>query len=325
MLRAGKLVKNSLDNKLDEIFINRKDMIIRTVLAEKNRQYCTYTVAGLKNSVLQKVNASLAKNKLLADIVTFASASTITAVSTLNPKWKNETYLFLDIKDVYSRFIFVLNGRAVGFFSLPFGRQFLSQQKCVQEDMLFDHSLGELVVLNAREKAKNKKLSVLEDTESMSQSVNLEALMVLNNDVDLEEELPKPTEETEAEPALLPADEQKKVMARKAPRKLPVFMLRPEPQDAEGVVKENFRVFVKWALSLLRNNPRLTSLGMPKFVAVNLPETCQFVIDSVNEEEKENGLPFVRFSQADGNENLSQNLELFGGLYAANWHSSAKF
>lgn len=323
MLRSQKLINNSLDAKLEEIFANREDLTVRTFLAEKNRQYCTYGVAAIQNRVLQGVNGALAKNKMLADVVTFASASTVTAVATLNPKWKNETYLFLDIKDVYSRFIFVAQGRAIGFYSLPFGRQFLDANKYVQEDMLFDHSLGELTVLNAKEKARAKKLSVLQgDDESMSQSVNIEAITMLNNDVDLDEELPKPTEQSVAP---VRVEDQKKIMAKKTPRKLPMFMQRPIPEEEQDVMKENFRVFVKWALTLLQGNPRLTAFGMPKFVCVNLPKTFDFVIDGVNEEERENGLPFVRFGFADDNEDLAQNLELYGGLYANNWHVSAKF
>ena len=84
-------------------------------------------------------------------------------------------------------------------------------------------------------------------------------------------------------------------------------------------------MFVKWALSLIQGNKKLVDLGAPKFVCVNLPQSLQFVIDATNEEEAENGLPFVRFDLADDNEDLAQNLELFGGLYGNNWQASAKF
>ena len=116
-----------------------------------------------------------------------------------------------------------------------------------------------------------------------------------------------------------------KIMSKKTPRKLPPFMQRPIPQTDTDIAKENFRVFVKWALCLLQNNKKLVDLGAPKFVCVNLPKSLQFVIDAINEEEAENGIPFVRFDLADENEDLAQNLELFGGLYGNNWHPSASF
>ena len=156
-------------------------------------------------------------------------------------------------------------------------------------------------------------------------SVNLEALMALNRDVDLDEEMQRTTLETSAEKDVGAVEEQKKIMVRKGPRKLPAFMARPIPESEQDIVRENFRVFVKWALTLIHNNPRLTAFGMPKFVGVNLPKNYEFVFDALKAEEAETGLPFVRFAFADKSEELSQNLELFGGLHATSWHSSAKF
>ena len=125
---------------------------------------------------------------MLADVLTYASASTVTAVSTLNPKWKNESYMFIDVKDIYTRFIFVAGGRAVGFYTLPFGLEFLSTPKYVQEDMLFDHSIAELTVLNAHERAKSKKLSVLSGDQvgQISESVSLDEMMALNGEIENE-------------------------------------------------------------------------------------------------------------------------------------------
>lgn len=342
-LRSQKLIQASLDTKLSEIYLNRDNLTILTHLAEKNRQYCTYSVAAIQDRILQALYSACSENKMYADVLTHASASTVTAVSTLNPKWKNESYLFLDIKDVYARFIFVAEGRCVGFYPLPFGLEFLSTPKYVQEDMLFDHGMAELTVLNARERAKSKKLSVMDDSTvgEMAESVNLDSMLVTNNDWD-EDESTEPTVEAVEEVAIaeeievaeepeavgeevISTPQKAKVMTRKTPRKLPQFMQRPIPQTAEEIAKENFRVFVKWALTLIQNNPKLTAFGAPKFVCVNLPKDMQYVIDSVNVEELENGLPFVRFDCADDNQDVAQNLELFGGLYGNNWHVSAKF
>ena len=333
MLRSQKLLQNALDAKLGEIYINRDNLTFRTALAQKNRRYCTYSTAAIQDEVLKAIYATCSENKMLTDVLTYASASTVTALSTLNPKWKNESYMFIDVKDIYTRFIFVAQGKAVGFYTLPFGLEFLSKPKYVQEDMLFDHTMAELTVLNAHERAKSKKLSVLEGEQvgQMSESVNLDELMTLNNNTDAEE-----NEEIEEVEAVVEADEasepsesvsapKMKIMSKKTPRKLPIYMQRPIPETAVDITKENFRVFVKWALSLIQSNKKLVDLGAPKFVCVNLPKSLQFVIDATNEEEAENGLPFVRFDLADENADLAQNLELFGGLYGNNWQSSAKF
>ena len=324
MLRSQKLLQNALDAKLGEIYINQDNLTIRTFQAQKNRRYCTYSTTAIQDEVLKALYAACSENKMLADVLTYASASTVTALSTLNPKWKNESYMFIDLKDIYTRFIFVAQGKAVGFYTLPFGLEFLSKPKYVQEDMLFDHTMAELTVLNAQERAKAKKLSVLDGTQ-VGESVNLDEMMNLNNESEDGEdgeatENPESTDNAETSNA-----PKIKVMAKKTPRKLPLFMQRPIPETEVDIAKENFRVFVKWALSLIQSNKKLVDLGAPKFVCVNLPKSLQFLIDATNVEEVENGLPFMRFDLADENEDLAQNLELFGGLYGNNWQSSAKF
>jgi hypothetical protein len=153
----------------------------------------------------------------------------------------------------------------------------------------------------------------------MGENVSLDEMMKLNK----ENEEGEGNENAEGEEEN--STPKAKVMAKKTPRKLPLFMQRPIPETDEDIAKENFRVFVKWALSLIQSNKKLVDLGAPKFVCVNLPKDLQFVIDATNVEEVENGLPFMRFDLADENEDLAQNLELFGGLYGNNWQPSAKF
>ena len=104
-----------------------------------------------------------------------------------------------------------------------------------------------------------------------------------------------------------------------------MFMQRPVPQTTEEIVQEHFRVFVKWALSLLQNNPTLLAFGAPKLVAVNLPQSLSYVIDNLAGEEEETKIPFVRFDAADDKEDVARNLELFGGFQAKTWHVSQKF
>ena len=84
-------------------------------------------------------------------------------------------------------------------------------------------------------------------------------------------------------------------------------------------------MFVKWGLGILASNSALTSIGMPKYVSVNLPEEYQFIMDKLVEEEKENGIAFQRFTLADGDPDLAFHLELFGGLNTKIWHPVMKF
>ncbi len=324
LLRSSRLIQNALNVKLNDIYQNHDDLRILTHQAEKNKQYCAFNVVALQKSIVSSISAACAENKMLVDTLTYSSASVISAINALNPKMKNDSYLFLDIKDIYSRFIFVAGGRAVGFFTLPFGLEFLGSPKFIQEDMLFEHSLSEITVLNAREKAKAKKLTMMRELQ-----VNSEDAAELNDELDGEDMQADDSASLQT-PIAMPSEggnatSNGKFLAKKTPRKLPSFMQRPIPETHEGIVQEKFRTFVKWGLGILRSNPALTSIGMPKYVSVNLPPEYQYVIDNLANEEKESGIPFQRFTAADDDPELAFHLELFGGLNTKLWHPSVKF
>jgi len=353
LLRSSRLQQNAVNVKIADIFNNRDDLKVTTYLSEKNKQYCSFSVAAIRKDIIQSLGTACGENKLFVDSLSYSSASVAAALTALNPKSKNESYLFLDIKDIYSRFIFISGGRALGFYTLPFGLEYLGSPKFIQEDMLFDHTLAEITVLNAKERAKNKKLTLLrelsddetlpedaEQTASAAQTVNLDAMLTLNSGVVAEDPEDNFEDPAETEPAEAAQSEQTqpeaptltkpgtgkvKILAKKTPRRLPVFMQRPVPETPEDIVKEKFRAFVKWGLCVLSGNPTITSIGAPKYVSVNLPPEYQYIFDALADEEKENGIPFRRFTAADGDEDLAANLELFGGLNTKIWHSSMKF
>ena len=338
--------KNALNLTLGEIYRNSNDLKVMTHVAAQNKQYTTFCTAAIQKRLLTSLYSICSENKLLVDTTTYAASSTVSALSTLNPKLKNATYLFLDVKSTYSRFVFVVNGRAAGFYTLPFGLEFLCRPKYVQEDMLFDHTMAELTVLNARERAKAKKLTVLatdEQSEEQGEGTDGEVQpeeMLIDDILDEEdrmiaaeiEEAEAEAEEAEkedaiAEPFSMTSGQQiatPKVMAKKTPRRLPKFMLRPIPETEDGIVCENFRVFVKWALSLIATNEKITQLGMPEFVCVNVPKAISYVLDSANEEQEENGIEFRGIGDNISHKVL-YNLELFGGFFPKTIHPANKF
>ena len=316
LLRSGRQLNNALSAKINNLYKNYEDLKILTHLAEKNKKYCAYSVAAVQKSIISSISGACAENRLLVDTLTYSSAATAAALNVLNPKMKNENYLFLDIKDIYSRFIFVSGGRATGFFTLPFGLEYLGSRKLIGEDMLFEHSLSELTVINARERARAKKLTQMRELQDTASIENAENEDLENTKTALESSLELSQNSGAGQIKLLP---------KKTPRKLPQFMQRPIPETHEGIVEEKFRVFVKWGLGILTSNPTLTSIGQPKCVYVNLPTEYQYIFDSLAKEEKENGIPFVRFTDADDDGELAHNLELFGGLNTKLWHPSMKF
>ena len=333
-MRSRNVTKNALNLTLAKIYSNIGELKVTPYIAAQNRQYTTFNTALIQKQLLTSLYSACSENKLLVDTTTYASGAAVGAVTALNPKLKNASYLLVDIKDTYTRFVFVVSGRAAGYYILPFGMEFLSRPKYVQEDMLFDHTMGEITVLNAREKAKAKRLTVLAE-ETGKSAEELEQEMAQEEEQAEPEEAAEPAEEQDAEqegamaePFAMSSGQKiaaPKVMAKKTPRRLPKFMQRPVPETEEEIACENFRVFVKWALTLMASNEKITALGKPEFVCVNMPRGMGFVLDKTNEEQEENGLEFRLLDDGTFDGKVLNNLELYGGFFPKFIHGANKF
>ena len=142
-------------------------------------------------------------------------------------------------------------------------------------------------------------------------------------------------ESLQQEPTLAPPMEMKeasapvlsnaKVMQKKQPRRLPKFMLRETPNTPDWIASENFRVFMKWALTLIAGNEKLTRLGAPEYICVNLPEELGFLVDYANSEREENGCEFRRLEAPNLSHDVLANLELFGGFFPRHIHGAGQF
>ena len=244
--------------------------------------------------------------------VTFATNSMVNGAMALNPKLKNTSFLLLDIKDNTARFAFVAKGKTVGYYSLPFGHNVLYKSRVASEDLLFNHSAGELLVLNAKERAKARQLT----TE--------EAFVGANTAAETSEEEAERSftvqEGGAYEPRVL------ENAPKKQPRKLPKFMLRDTPQGKEEFIYENFRVFLKWTLDLIQGNSAITAFGAPEKVYVNMPKEYEFLYNKINAREAENKIAFAPLlPNGEKNEQIDNNLELFGGFYVKQYNRINNF
>ena len=310
------IMDNNFKVSYENLYKNHQDLKMNYVLSTLSKQYVQYVFSMVKKEILTAIEAILTANKLSLKYCTFASSATLNAIYFLKQKYKNNSFLALDVKQNYSRFVFNTKDRASGYYILPFGYETLAQDAMPQEDMLFDHYMAELTVVNAKEKAKAKALTmaieeefVAEDTETTENAENIDQL----------EQLVEEEQQEEVKSGYLHLSSQNvKVLPKKVPRKLPKFMQREVPQTKEGLAYENFRLFVKWALTLLQRNPNLTAQGAPEFVLVNMPSQYEFLLDMVEQEQKQttdaNLIKFVSTDPKDQNDLINANLELFGGF-----------
>lgn len=329
-VKGSAQAQKMLDVTLGGIYKNIGELHIIAQMADQNKQYTTIGISAVQNKIVSAIYSACSENKLLVDTLTFASASSIASATQFNSKLKGESYVFLDIKNGYSRYVFVVDGKVMGYYSLPFGIELLRYPQVVQDDMLFDHSYAELILLNAREKAKSQKITVMPFGENSSRPYAQGYLgMYMPADTRQPESANEgsevATDDVSSSEESLEDEQAQQLYLKKSNRNIPKFMLRDIPETEEGVAYENFRIFVKWALNLIQNNQRITELGKPEFVCVNLPEDLAGVIDMTNQESGENGITFTRLSCPEQNSRVSANLELYGGLFPGQINSTNKF
>ena len=259
-------MNESLKNTIENQYRNHKDLQIKTIVLGQNKQYTTYSIKSIKRELLINIYSVLANCKMYAKNTTYYGNALLDGVLSLRFKSKNHTFLFLDIKDNSSEFVFCYKGKTMGTYPLQFGYSILLQNKVISENMLHNHLLAEITVLNAMEKAKAKQLTMLNESYE--------------------------TENSDKEENIVP-ELDAKVIGKKAPRKFPKNLQREIPTTPEGMAVENFRIFVKWSLLLIKENSRPDLVAKCEYVLVNIPRKFNYVLEKTNLEIEENKVEFI--------------------------------
>ncbi len=300
---------NLFNVALESNYLNLKELRVNNSIVKQNKQYSTFCVTIARNQLLQKIYTACSGCNMFAKILTFEGSAAGCGAAVLNTKLANDTCILLDLKEVESTITFLSKGIALGCIDLPFGWSILNQSKPVAENMLFSHDVAELAVINAKEKAKAKQLTMMGGGESQ-EGAESEGEGLLTDSA--------PTQERTIAQTV-------KTLPRKTPRVLPKWMQRPLPDTQEGVAYENFRIFVKYVLEFIRANSRLTAIKDPSCVYVNMPEEFSFILPLVNEEAEENKIKFEDLGIKKEKPVIREHLELFGGLYADQFGSLNNF
>lgn len=296
-------MNTSLTTLTHSIYKNSDHLKFNNILLGQNKQYATYSVVGVRKEILVKLKKICEENQIGVNAITFNTNSIVNGATNFNPDLKSESCIVLDIKPNNTNMAFVVNGKVCGYYPLPFGSTMLYKSRLAAEDLLFDHSSAELLVINAQERAKSRSLTTIEKLTAFEDE---EAESLSNeNDSSLEE-----SESFTFD---------KKTGAKKVARKLPKSMLREAPKTREEYVFENFRIYMKWAQDLISFNPALTVHGNFNKVFVNMPKEFDFLFEMANNEmEKVNSSLRYNLLISDDvyDEQVATKLELFGGFYS---------
>ncbi len=308
-----KAMSSSLGFAFNTVYSNYNELKYLSYPLFRDKKNAIYNVIGIRRELLDRAISALVSIGLDVAGVTFASNASICMASTFNAKIRTADCVLVDVKERATRLTLVVDGKAASYYNLPFGYSRFSSKDVYREDTLFDHAATELLVLNANEKAKHKKLTTYATDEVMEdfiQSASVEggdenlSEENANGDSYLAGEVEEPIEEMVAP----------QVVGGKAPKRLPKYMLRPTPETEEGILYENFRHLVKWAMEVAKSNNEIFVTGAPKTVYVNMPEKYNSVFETIKTEEYEEGVAFLPLTTSEEENAQKTKLELYGGL-----------
>lgn len=299
-----------VDITIKTLYKNISELKINKQQLAANKQAVIFSLTMLRNDVYTSFHKALSNAKLAPSVVTFTSNAAVDGAFAISSKTRNGTFLFLDIKEGRSIFAFVNKGRVVGYYPLPFGVEALSANRVTPEETLFNHATAELAVMNANERAKAKKITMDSADDDINENIDGEE----NDGGDEFEQAGAGINATQFES-----------LPRRGARKLPKFMQRPTPVDEDEFVCENFRVFEKWALNLIRYNPSITAAGDIGEVVVNISDDYAFIFDKLKEERDENGVDFSKLDTKNEKDIVFDNLELYGGFFASQYNKNNNF
>ncbi len=306
----SRAMNNALQLAINSLHKNCDEMAFTTFPYAENRHFATFGVLGVKESILTRLIETFEASGVSIGNITYSANCLANGVMAHNPKAKNNTFLLMDIKEDRTKIALVFDGKTMGYFSLPFGYAILSRETLSPEDMVFDHSAAELLVLNAKERAKAKQLT-LSVAERMNEAFG---------------DLEIPTGESSEDSVLEVKARVFTSAQKKGPRKLPKYMLRPEPTTPEGFESENFRIFVKWALDIMAGNLGVFGGTLPKAVFVNMPTRFDYILDTINEEATENGTTFYTVhGETEMDPVIARHLQLWGGFYVKQYNHGNNF
>ena len=327
----------ALETQMSELYRFYSGYKYNTMLMTSNKTNSTYGIAMVNKELLNSIYKALSECKLYVKNCTYAASCALNAVFALRPRTRKASFLFLDVKADTARYSVCSGGVTVGWKSLPFGYNILRSEKVLVEGNLYNNDIAQIAVLNAVEKAKQKKLTVLDEDDSdliEENAITVNELTASPEELsgeELEQARQDAVSEGSAEAGVsLPETKEsalsaprQKTYARRT-KKLPAFMQRPVPETREGIAAENFRIFVKHALLLKQQNEQAGYVAVPQFVLVNLPAEYAYVVEAANAEDS--GVEFRCFDPSkENNAQLTDNLDLYGALFMDNFNRQNNF
>ena len=327
----------------------QKSRKINRFMLAQNKQYVTVGAVFFDKNLIARIYKLLTDVRVFPKETTYSGCALLSGALNFAPKLRGKSFVFADMHLDYTEIAVSSKGKILGFAIIPHGTSLIKTDKVELEYMQTNHEVGEIAVINAREVARAKALTLAD--EEPDPSVIPEGATI--EDYAVEPPAPAAAEEAEAEEegqsgavktAAEAAAGSSEVRAEAAEgAENPAEGAEPAAEGAEGaagddeffeseeeeakrLADENFRIIMKWILLYARQAELSEYTASPDFIAVNMPSELYHLLDAANEEQGETGLQFRPFTAADKlSAEIKGNLNLYGSLFSGHYNKNHNF
>lgn len=347
-------MQQAFETELQNLYGDRlKTQKVNRFVLAKSKQYTVYGVYYFDKHITSELYRVLAECRLTPRVATYEGNALLNFVYESSFRLRGKSFLFADVREDCTVISVSSKGRTLGVAKIPHGLSLLNPAQLESEYMRVNHDAGEIAVINAREIARARSLTLSEADSEAASAEERQAYAPSQGSPDEPSALSENAAQTDAETERWNAsaaeeaprensvssereeeteEEQRSVQLRpgkvfhKTPKRYPKFMTREMPETEEGFLFENFRILAKWLLLYGQQAVRSDYIASPEYILVHLPERYRFLLDKMNEEADENSLKFRAFTVADRLSDKFQNyLDLIGGKFAKQFNKHSNF
>lgn len=158
----------AFDAELNNLYEGRQKnrKINRFVLAQ-NKQFTTFGAVFFDKKLVAAIYKLLTDVRLFPKETTYRGSALLNCAYNFAPRLRGKSFVFADMHLDYTEIAVSGKGRLLGAATIPHGTSILKTDKVVSEYMATDHEVGELAVINAREAARAKALTLSLDDPSV--------------------------------------------------------------------------------------------------------------------------------------------------------------
>ena len=154
----------ALEAEMNNLYEGRqKSRKINKFLLKKGKQYTTLGAIYFDKDLVADIYKLLTRVKVFPCATTYSGNALINSAYAYMPRTRGKSFVFADIHLDYTEIALSSKGRTLGTAVIPHGTDLLKTDKVEQEYMRTDHEVGEIAVINARETARAKSLTLAED------------------------------------------------------------------------------------------------------------------------------------------------------------------